>query len=174
MTQQRVLVAYGSKHGATAGIAKEIGRVLGEEGFATEVVPAAEVRTVAAFDAVVLGSALYLNHWQRDALGCAHRHADELARRPVWLFSSGPVDSSAEQHEIPPVAQVAKELERLGARGHVTFGGSVTAETPGLVARGMVRHEKGGDFRNPEHIRRWAREIGAALRAGEDRGPTGA
>ncbi|MEV7179058.1 flavodoxin domain-containing protein [Kitasatospora sp. NPDC093679] len=172
MTKQRVLVAYGTKHGATAGIAEEIGRVLDEEGFATEVVPAAEVTTVADFDAVVLGSALYMNHWQRDALRCAHRHADELARRPVWLFSSGPVDSSAEQHEIPPVAQVAEELEHLHARGHVTFGGSVTAETPGLVARSMVRHGKGGDFRSPEHIRRWAQEIGAELRA-DEAGPAG-
>ncbi|MEV6211847.1 flavodoxin domain-containing protein [Kitasatospora sp. NPDC051914] len=173
MTKQRILVAYGSKHGATAGIAKEIGRVLDEEGFATEVLPAAEVTTVADFDAVVLGSALYMNRWQRDALQCAHRHADELARRPVWLFSSGPIDSSAEQQEIPPVAQVAEELERLGARGHVTFGGSVTAETPGFVARSMVRHDKGGDFRSPEHIRRWARQIGAELHTHEDRGPNG-
>ncbi|MEV8099032.1 flavodoxin domain-containing protein [Kitasatospora sp. NPDC085879] len=167
MTKQRVLVAYGTKHGATAGIAREIGRVLDEEGFTTEVLPAAEVTTVADFDAVVLGSAIYMNHWQHDALRCAHRHADELARRPVWLFSSGPVDSSAEQHEIPPVAQVADEMERLHARGHVTFGGSVTAETPGFVARSMVRHDKGGDFRSSEHIRRWAREIGAELRADE-------
>ena len=103
MSKQRVLVAYGSKHGATAGIAGEIGRVLDGEGFATEVLPAAEVRTVADFDAVVLGSALYMGHWRRDALGCAHRFAADLAQRPVWLFSSGPVDSSAEQGLSSPL-----------------------------------------------------------------------
>ncbi|MCX4960616.1 hypothetical protein [Streptomyces virginiae] len=32
MTQKSVLVAYGSKHGATAGIASQIGRTLREDG----------------------------------------------------------------------------------------------------------------------------------------------
>ncbi|MEV7182233.1 flavodoxin domain-containing protein [Kitasatospora sp. NPDC093679] len=172
MTQQRVLVAYGTKHGATAGIAEEIGRVLGAEGFTTEVRPAAEVTTVAGFDAVVLGSALHMNRWQRDALRCVHRHADELARRPVWLFSSGPVDSSAEQYEIPggpggrgdgaPARARARDLRRQRDR-----------RDTGFVARSMVRHDKGGDFRSPEQIGRWARQVGADLWVLEGRGCIG-
>ncbi|MGW7448427.1 hypothetical protein [Kitasatospora sp. NPDC054795] len=52
MKKQRVLVAYGSKHGATAGIAQEIGRTLDQDGFDAVVVPAAEVQDVSDFDAV--------------------------------------------------------------------------------------------------------------------------
>ncbi|MEU9126900.1 flavodoxin domain-containing protein [Kitasatospora sp. NPDC048540] len=165
MKQQKILVAYGSKHGATAGIAEEIGRALEEDGFDADVVPASDVRDVTGFDAVILGSALYAGHWQRSALSCADRNAEALAHRPVWLFSSGPVDSSAEQQEIPPVPGAAKAVEHLHARGHVTFGGSLTSETPGWIARGLVKHGKGGDFRNPEQIRSWAREIGNELRS---------
>lgn len=50
-----------------------------------------------------------------------------------------------------------------GAREHITFGGALTERTPGLIAHSMVRHGKGGDFRNPERIRRWAHHIGAQL-----------
>ncbi|MGW7448426.1 hypothetical protein [Kitasatospora sp. NPDC054795] len=77
------------------------------------------------------------------------------------------MDSSAEQHDIPPVHGAAKEVRHLHARGHLTFGGSVTADTPGRIARSLVRHGKGGDFRSPEHIQRWAHEIGNALRPPE-------
>ncbi|MDH6144297.1 menaquinone-dependent protoporphyrinogen oxidase [Kitasatospora sp. GP30] len=167
MKTQRILVAYGSKHGATAGIAEEIAHTLDGDGFETEVVPAREVHDVERFDAVVLGGSLYAGHWHRDAVRCAHRNEAALTHRPVWLFSSGPVDSSAEQHEIPPVPSAAKELRRLHAKGHATFGGSITAETPGFVARTLVKHNKGGDFRNPEQIQRWAHRLGAELRAGE-------
>ncbi|WP_457030762.1 flavodoxin domain-containing protein [Kitasatospora sp. P5_F3] len=168
MEKQRILVAYGSKHGATAGIAEEIGQALEQDGFEAVVVPAADVLDVAEYDAVILGSSLYAGHWHRDALHCAHRNAEALAERPVWLFSSGPVDSSAEQHEIPPVRAAAKEMEHLHAQGHVTFGGSITAETPGWIARALVRHGKGGDFRNPEQIRTWAHEVGSELRSRGD------
>ncbi|MFJ7779381.1 flavodoxin domain-containing protein [Streptomyces yangpuensis] len=165
MTQVRVLVAYGSKHGATAGIASQIGRTLREDGLDATVLPADDVKDVRGYDAVVLGGALYAGHWSGKAKRCAERNADYLKHRPVWLFSSGPVDSSAEQHEIPPVPAVAREMERIGAREHRTFGGSITSGTPGLIARAMVRAGKGGDFRNPEQIQSWAHHISAELAA---------
>ncbi|MET9881827.1 flavodoxin domain-containing protein [Streptomyces sp. NPDC006430] len=165
MTSKRVLVAYGSKHGATAGIAEQIGRSLREDGLDAVVLPADDVDDVRGYDAVVLGGALYAGHWSGKAKRCAERNADSLKHRPVWLFSSGPVDSSAEQHDIAPVPAVARQMERLGAREHVTFGGSITASTPGLIARAMVRKGKGGDFRNPERIQTWAHHISAELAA---------
>ncbi|MEV5973029.1 flavodoxin domain-containing protein [Streptomyces sp. NPDC051921] len=163
MSTKRVLVAYGSRHGATAGIADEIGRTLQADGIDAVVLPADRVTDVSAYDGVVLGGALYAGLWNGKARRCARRNADQLRDRPVWLFSSGPVDSSAEQHDIPPVRGVARRMKKLGAREHVTFGGAVTADTPGHVARSMVRHGKGGDFRDPARIRTWARHIGAEL-----------
>ncbi|WP_406365447.1 hypothetical protein [Streptomyces sp. NBC_01546] len=47
----------------------------------------------------------------------------------------------------------------------LTFGGSITARTPGFLAKALVRQGKGGDFRNPERIQTWARHIGAELAA---------
>lgn len=122
-------------------------------------------KDVSGYDAVVLGGSLYAGHWHHGARLCVKRNVDALSHRPVWLFSSGPVDSSADQQDIPPTRGVAKQMERLHAREHVTFGGSITASTPGRIARYLVRHGEGGDFRNPERIQNWAHHIGAELAA---------
>lgn len=165
MKAKRVLVAYGSKHGATAGIAEQIGTSLREDGIDAVVAPAGEVNDVRGYDGVVLGGSLYAGRWNGRARRCAQRNQRQLKHCPVWLFSSGPVDSSAEQQDIPPVRAVARQMRRLGARDHITFGGSITAGTPGLFARALVREGKGGDFRNPERIQAWAHHIGAELAA---------
>ncbi len=57
MSTKRVLVAYGTKHGATAGIAEQIGKTLREDGLDAVVLPAGDVHDVRAYDAVVLGGA---------------------------------------------------------------------------------------------------------------------
>ncbi|MEV7282161.1 flavodoxin domain-containing protein [Streptomyces sp. NPDC093111] len=165
MNPKRVLVAYGSKHGATEGIADEIGRALRADGVDVVVLPADTVTDVSGYDGVVLGGALYAGRWNGKARRCARRNADQLRNRPVWLFSSGPVDSSAEQHEIPPPPGVARRMKKLRAREHMTFGGAMTSETPGRIAQSMVRHGKGGDYRNPARIHAWAHHIGEELGA---------
>ncbi|MFJ8165832.1 flavodoxin domain-containing protein [Streptomyces sp. NPDC096136] len=165
MSTKRVLVAYGTEYGGTAGIAEQIGDTLREDGLDAVVLPAADVHDVRAYDAVVLGGSLRGGHWSSKAAHCAERNADSLRHRPVWLFSSGPLDRSAEEHDIPPVAAVARQMQLIGAREHMTFGGSITARTPGFLAGALIRQGKGGDFRNPERIRSWAHHIGAELAA---------
>ncbi|MEU8519000.1 flavodoxin domain-containing protein [Streptomyces sp. NBC_01216] len=163
MNPKRVLVAYGSKHGATAGIADEIGRTLRADGLDAVVLSAADVTDVSGYDGVVLGGAVYAGRWNGKARRCARRNAEQLRNVPLWMFSSGPVDRSAEERDIAPPPGVARRMKRLGAREHVTFGGAVTADTPGVIARSMVHGGKGGDFRDPERIRSWAHHIGAEL-----------
>ncbi|TQK50020.1 menaquinone-dependent protoporphyrinogen oxidase [Streptomyces sp. SLBN-118] len=165
----RVLVAYGTKNGSTAEIAGVIADALEGEGLRSEARPAAEVRDVPEYDAVVLGGALYAGRWHRDAVRFARRHEHALAERPVWLFSSGPLDASAGERDIPPVRGAARAATLLDAREHVTFGGRLEEGARGFVARMIVKQGRGGDFRDMERIRAWAR--GIAKEIGEGAGP---
>ncbi|EPH46492.1 flavodoxin domain-containing protein [Streptomyces aurantiacus] len=158
-----VLVAYGSTYGSTAELARAVGAVLGGAGLATEVRAAGEVRDVSAYDAVVLGGALYAGRWQRDARRFARRHRRALSRRPLWLFSSGPLDSSASQRDLPPSPSVRRVARRLDARGHVTFGGRLDERARGRIARMIVQSGKGGDFRDFEAVSAWADGIASEL-----------
>jgi menaquinone-dependent protoporphyrinogen oxidase len=157
-----VLVAYASKHGSTAEIAAAIADVLREEGHDAEARAARDVRRLDPYAAVVLGSALYAAHWQRDAVRFVRRHVDALRARPVWLFSSGPLDRSADAGLLPIPEPVAAVVDPVVARAHRTFGGRLLPGTPGVDPHILGTHPT-GDFRDWEAIRAWARSIAAAL-----------
>lgn len=160
----RVLVAYATKHGSTREIADEIGGVLQGAGLVATVAPARSVADLTPHDAVVLGSALYAAHWQRDANRFVARHLAALRLRPVWLFSSGPLDRSADAGTLPAAPSVAITTDPIGARGHRTFGGRLLADTPGLDPH-VLRTHPVGDFRDWGAIRAWARAIAVELAA---------
>ena|SRR5439155_8225849 len=98
-----VLVAYATTGGSTAEIARWIAEELRDAGLTVDVRPAADVDNLAGYRAIVLGGAMYAAGWHHDARRFAHRFAAQTAGRPVWLFSSGPLDSSADETDLPPV-----------------------------------------------------------------------
>lgn len=159
---RRVVVAYATKHGSAAEISAAIVAVLREAGLDAASSPAAEVRTLRHVDAVVLGSGLYSATWLRDANRFVRVHRGALARLPVWLFSSGPLDRSADFDDIPMTAHVADVIGALPIRGHRTFGGRLLPDAP-EVAAGIVATHRSGDFRDFDAIRAWARGIAAEL-----------
>src|SRR5581483_8068768 len=91
-----VLVTAASRHGGTAEIAAAIGRVLRERGVVADVVPVEDVDSLAEYDAVVLGSGVYVGRWLESARTFVDRHGNDLAARPVWLFSSGPIEGKGD------------------------------------------------------------------------------
>jgi len=86
-----VLVAYASRHGSTRGIAERIAERLRVDGLDVDVRPVAGVDDVSAYDAFVVGAAVYMFHWLKDATSFVQRNREFLAARPTWLFSSGPI-----------------------------------------------------------------------------------
>ena len=84
----KVLVSAASKYGATSEIAQAVAEVLAGRGLEVTMLPPPEVGAVGEFDAVVLGSAVYMGQWMKPARELAERSAAALAARPVWLFSS--------------------------------------------------------------------------------------
>lgn len=161
----RVLVTYGSKRGGTAGLAEMLGEALAAQDLHVDVQPAKEAMEVEGYDAVIVVGALYGGRWHRDARRFIKRHAKVLQSLPVWLFSSGPLDDSAAANELPPVAQVGRLMNWIGARGHRTFGGRLLPDAKGFIASKIAKH-RSGDWRDPRFVRVWAEEIAGALRAG--------
>jgi menaquinone-dependent protoporphyrinogen oxidase len=164
-----VLVAYGTTNGSTAQIAEAVAEVLRKEGLTAETRPAQSVTSLAPYDAVVVGGGLYAGRWQKDARRFVRRERQALSRLPVWFFSSGPLDASASERDIPPVRGVQRTMNRLGVRGHVTFGGCLEEGAKGRIARMIVRNGKGGDFRDFAAIEEWAAHVGAELTGAPER-----
>jgi menaquinone-dependent protoporphyrinogen oxidase len=158
----RVLVTWGTEHGGTEGIARIIGEQIRSDAVDVDLVPANQTRGLEPYDAVIIGGALYANRWQRDARRFVLRNTKALRQVPVWLFSSGPLDDSAEREAIAPTTQVKAFMERIGARGHVTFGGRLEPNAKGFPASSMAK-TNAGDWRSPERIRTWAAQVAREL-----------
>ncbi len=126
----KVLVAYASRHGATQGIAERIAETLREAGLNVELARAHDVKSIAGYDAFVIGSAAYMFHWLKEAGDLVHRNRATLADKPVWLFSSGPLGTDAldTQGRDQKVAAIPKEMNELRAsvkaRDHRVFFGA--------------------------------------------------
>lgn len=159
----KVLVCAASKYGATGEIAQAVADVLAGEGLEVTVIPPQEVSGVEEFDAVVLGSAVYMGQWMKPVRELAERQAAALAARPVWLFSSGPVGEPAKPAENP--VDVSKILEATKARDHRVFTGRLVRKHLSFPDRAMVSaiRAQEGDFRNWDEIRAWATSIADTL-----------
>ena len=158
----RVLVTWGSKLGGTKGIAQMVAEELERHGVEVALMPAEWGLTLRGYDAVIVGGALYASRWHKSARRFVTGNVVALRRVPVWMFSSGPLDDSADRESIPPVREVAAMMERVGALGHVTFGGRLPADAKGFPASAMAK-KRAGDWRNPEKVRAWAAEVAEAL-----------
>lgn len=157
----RILVAYATKMDSTREIAERIGDELRAAGHEAEVRPAAEVRDRIQHDAVILGSALYSATWLSDANRFVRRHLAELQQRPVWVFSSGPLDTRRAAANPPITRHAAQVIEGIGVRGHITFGGRLALDAP-VTPQVLATHTV-GDFRNWDRVRDWARAIAREL-----------
>ena len=179
----KVLVAYATRHGATAGIAERIAATLRDSNVPAEAHPTSEVSDVRPYDAVVIGGAAYLFHWLKDATRFAKRHRSALLARPVWLFSSGPLGTDLVDDDGRDVREVCrpKEFDELATllhpRGERVFFGAWDPETPAAgFGERMLRLMPAsratlpaGDFRDWAAIDAWAREIASTLQLGGSR-----
>ena len=158
----KILITAASKHGSTAAIADAIARELGAAGMETDVIPPDQVRSVAGYDAVVIGSGVYIGKWLDSARKLINRQGAALAQRPVWLFSSGPLGDPP----LPAIdPDVSAFIEATRARSHRVIPGKYDRGQLSFGERALTRHADEGDFRPWPEIEAWAREIATELTA---------
>jgi len=80
-------------------VAEAVAAMLSECELAVDVQPMREVRTLAGYSAVVLGTPLSMFHWHKDALRFPSRHREALAQRPVALFAVGQTHDPHDEEE---------------------------------------------------------------------------
>jgi menaquinone-dependent protoporphyrinogen oxidase len=184
----KVLVVYASRHGGTRGIAERIGEVLAAEGCEAPVVAPDAAPAVASFDAVVIGSGVYMGSWLKEATEFIDSNQEALATLPVWLFSSGPLPGSSRTRTTQdPITDSLGPTDGLGSGGrqriealsraihprdHQVFEGAFDpADPPRTMPERLLRMMPSsnrilppGDFRDWPAIEAWAHAIARALR----------
>ncbi len=160
MSDGSVLVAYASQSGSTAGIAATIATELRAAGLSVDCRPASDVRELTGYQAIVLGSGVFLARRMSDGGGFLTRHAGALHARRVWLFAAGPIGPVRSGTSVAPEDTGVMSVARgIGARGAATFGAIDPTAGPD-----PLDHLEPA---NQARIRGWARTIVAELIASE-------
>jgi menaquinone-dependent protoporphyrinogen oxidase len=171
----KVNVVYASKYGYTKGIAEFVAEMLREQGILADVQEVAAVHDLEGVDAFVVGSAVYMGHWMKEATEFVRRNRAVLASHPVWLFSTGPLGTETKDARGQDVLVAAEPKEiaefkgSINPRDHRVFFGGLDASKLAFGDR-MVRRLPAaravlpeGDFRNWDEIAVWANIIAQGL-----------
>lgn len=159
-----VLVAYATRHGATAEIAEKIGEVLAQNDLKADVVEISSVKDITAYGAIVVGSSIYFGDWHKEMVNFLNENEKLLITRDVWIFSSGPT-GHRDTYEI--VAEwrfplwFRPLLERIQPHDGAVFFGKLDLEKLNFFERTIAKmlKEPIGDFRDWEEIETWAQTI---------------
>ncbi|MDN7023832.1 protoporphyrinogen oxidase [Methanoculleus sp. FWC-SCC1] len=169
----KTLVVYASKYGSTREIAEFIAEKLRHQGMEAEAASVGAAPRARDYDAVVVGSGVYMGHWLREATEFVRQNRAVLADRPVWLFSSGPLHlpagtESLDDPELQP-EEIGELREAVRPRDTRVFFGALDPAQLGFGHRMIRKLPAGrdllpeGDFRDWDDIAAWADGIARAL-----------
>jgi menaquinone-dependent protoporphyrinogen oxidase len=161
----RVLVTAASRHEATAEIAEAIASGLAERGVDARARPIGKVTDLGDYDAVVLGSAIYMGRWLKEARVFAAQHSAALSAMPVWLFGSGPLGPADKPLPESDAADIDAMVALTRAREHRVFAGRLDTARLGVAERAVMKmvHGADGDSRDWGEVDAFAADIAAAL-----------
>ena len=170
---KNILVTYASKYGATKEIAEKIGEVLRQAGLQVNVSSVDRVHHLVSYEAVVLGSAVYVGKWQKDAAQFLQANEKILAGRPVWIFSSGPTGAGdpvqlVEGLRVPVALQSI--VDRIHPRDVAVFHGYINPGKINFIEKWAIKSlvkKPFGDFRDWQLVTSWATSIAETLKQAE-------
>jgi menaquinone-dependent protoporphyrinogen oxidase len=162
MMNGKILVTYATRCGSTEEIAQTIGRTLSAEGAEVEVRPVKEVRSLAGYRAVVVGSAIRMGRWLPEAAKFVEKQRETLRRLPtayflasIYLVEDTPEMKRTVLAYLDPVRKVL-EPASIGL-----FAGKVDLSKLSWLERKMAESTKSpvGDFRDWGAVQTWTEEL---------------
>jgi len=158
----RILVAYASRKGSTAGIAQAIGKELTSEGYAVDVNEMKSITSLAGFNAVVIGAPVYTGKVTGDVAAFVTANKDGLSRLPVAGFVTGIAPVYPKTGDVKGFTdQLITALAPIRPVAVTMFAGTLDAEKMNFVERSLTSLMKvpTSDFRDWDAIRAWARKL---------------
>ena len=162
----RILVAYASRKGSTAGIAQAIGKELTIEGYTVDVSEMKSVTSLAGYNAVVIGASVYTGKVTGDVAAFVSTNKDELSRVPVAGFITGIAPVFPKTGDVKGFTdQLVTALSPVRPVAVTMFAGTLDAGKMNLVERSLTTLMKvpTGDFRDWDAIAAWAKTLAGKM-----------
>lgn len=158
----RILVAYATKKGSTAGIAEAVAKELQAAGHTADAVEITKLASLQGYDAVVIGGPLYMGKMDGSIGKFVNRNRPDLERVPVAGFVVC-LAAAAKDPEGVKWAEKALHtaLAPLDPVAETVFAGKLDPEKLSWFQRWVTKKAKSpvGDFRDWAAIASWARDL---------------
>lgn len=155
----KLLIAYGSKAGSTAEVARAIGEEMAKGGAEVTVKPVEEIQDISAYNAVVVGSAVRAFRLVGVTRRFLRRHKQALRKIPVAYFLVCLVMSEDNPENIKRATQFAKPMLKIKEPVSLgLFGGCMDPDKLTGFAAKMMQSQPKADYRDWEEIRNWAQK----------------
>lgn len=161
-----VLVCYASRYGSTREIAECITEVLRASGIHVDCIPAGRDIRPEGYDAVVLGSPLYMGKWLAEIRELVSRERGALGRIPVAVFSVGYSFREPSDQVLQSGEDALSDVRLyIIPRDSAFFPGRVEPDRLNPSDRAILTLAgiTVGDFRDMEMVRSWARTLPGIL-----------
>lgn len=169
MTGKRVLVAYATRYGSTAETAGVVAEELRKQGLDATAENVLAIKMVKGFDAVVLGSPVYMGKWLVDIVEFVKTFRVDLSAIPLAAFTAGLTVCSegGDGGDGGKAAGEAVEAVRMYVDPVETglFGGKMEKKGLSFADRAIITmvRAKEGDCRDWDAIRSWSKTLPAKL-----------
>jgi len=171
--KDRILIAYASRCGSTGEVADAIGRVFSETGACVDVLRVGNVRDLAPYRAVVVGSAVHSDQWLSEASGFVIRNQEALGRLPVAYFLTClTLTRPTEENRLKAlrfVDPLHRDAPQVTPIATGLFAGVLDYDKFSFMMRMVMKikmKERGmdeGDYRDWPSIRSWAGDLAPRL-----------
>jgi menaquinone-dependent protoporphyrinogen oxidase len=157
--QDKVLVAYASKAGSTSEVARAVGEVLTNKGYAVDVKLVKDVKDLSSYKAVVLGSAIRIGHVLPEVKKFVESNQKALSQVPTSYFVvclTMHEDTEENRRTVSGYLAPLSVIVKPASEG--LFAGKMDLTKLSFLDQTMAKMIKApiGDFRNWDAIRSWA------------------
>ena len=160
-----MLVAYDSKLGSTAEVAKFMGSVLSEQGASIAVKPLSEVDDLETYDSVIIGSAIRYDRWLPGATTFVRENETALSNVPVSFFftcltlakptPAAMLKAEGYADKLRSIVPEVKPVTVGGFAGVLQFARTPWPARLALRMLSIATGVKEGDYRDWAAIRLW-------------------
>lgn len=160
--KRKVLVAYATRAGSTAGVAERVAEILNRNGLAAQAIEVKKVGDTAPHDAVVLGSAIRAGKLMPEVLKFLDRNKADLSAKPFAAFVVClAMTANDEKGRTTAAGYLNPVRERVKPLSEGLFAGAMNLDKLGLVERTIMKAMKSppGDFRKWDEIEAWAASL---------------
>lgn len=167
--KKKVLVWYATRYGSTREIADAIAGEFSQAGFLVDLVPADRDVDPLDYDAVVLGSPLYMGKWLIQARDQVSRHRAALSERPVAVFTVGYSLRDRMQDHLKSGDEALDAIRHFVTPVDAAFfPGRVDPDPMSAPDRSIILlgGVEPGDFRDFAMVREWAKSLVGKLGLG--------